>query len=99
RRIGGYTLIFDAFSAYTAQRVKDHPSIQRTGATVKWGIDNPQDLTAWGPAIRLVKEVYFTSNEELERLDAATRMIYRIAGAIPLVRRAQRILVYQVGNE
>jgi O-methyltransferase involved in polyketide biosynthesis len=97
KRIGSFTLIFDAFSTLTAKKIHEHPSIQKTGATVKWGIDDPEELTRWGPQIRFVKEEFFTSNRELEKLDAVSRVIFRISDLLPPVRRAQRILVYTVG--
>ena len=43
-RIGGYTLVFDAFSVYTARKVRNHPSLKTTGAVIQWGIDDPGEL-------------------------------------------------------
>jgi len=96
-RIGGYTLIFDAFSTLTAKKIYEHPSIEKTGATVKWGIDDPEEITRWGPQVRFVKEEFFKQNRELAKLDAVSRVIFRISDLLPPVRRAQRILVYTVG--
>lgn len=95
-RIGEYTLIFDAFSVFTSKRVKHHPSIKRTGAEIHWGLDDPQELCSWDSAIKLEKQIYFTSNEEIEKLGFGTRLTYKIAHLFPMARKAQRILVYQV---
>lgn len=47
-RIGNYTLIFDAYSVLTAKQAKKHPSLKKTGAEIKWGINDPKELTNWG---------------------------------------------------
>ena len=66
KRCGGFTLIFDAFSVFTAKKIKNHPSIKKTGAEIHWGLDNPQELEKWDAAIYFIEEIYFTSNEELK---------------------------------
>ncbi len=96
KRIGSYTLIFDAYSVYTAKRVKNHPSIKKTGAKIFWGIDNPNELSNWDSNIRFIKDIVFTSNEEIEKMDLGTKLIYKIANLFPIVRNAQRILIYTI---
>ncbi|MFZ5966868.1 MAG: class I SAM-dependent methyltransferase [Bacillota bacterium] len=96
-RVGSYTLIFDAFSVYTAKKVKNHPSIKKTGAIIQWGIDNPEELTKWGMSIQLIGEKYFTSNEEIKRLDTTTRIMFEIANLFSIAKTAQRLLIYRVG--
>lgn len=96
-RIGGYTLIFDAFSVLTAKKIKNHPSIKKTGAIIHWGIDNPEELTQWGMDIRFIEEQYFTSNQEIKNLDTGTKIIFKIANLFPVAKKAQRLLIYTVG--
>lgn len=95
-RIGGYTLIFDAYSVYTAKKVKNHPSIKKTGAKIYWGVDSPNKLTEWDSKIKFIKEIFFTSNEEIEKMSCATKLIYKIANLFPIARNAQRILIYTI---
>ncbi|MCF8395693.1 MAG: class I SAM-dependent methyltransferase [Melioribacteraceae bacterium] len=94
KRIGQYMLIFDAYSVFTSKRVKNHPSLKRTGAEIHWGLDKPKELCSWDTGIKLEKEVYFTSNEEIEKLGFGTRLAYKTAHVFPMARKAQRILVY-----
>ena len=94
--IGSYTLIFDAFSVFTAKKVKNHPSIKKTNATIHWGIDDPKELENWGMGARLIEEQYFTSNKEIENLDTGTRIMFKIADAFPIAKKAQRLLIYRV---
>jgi O-methyltransferase involved in polyketide biosynthesis len=98
KRVGRYTLVFDAFSVYTARRVGRHPSIRRTGAVVRWGVDDPRELTGWRPDVEFIEAVYFTSNDVVRKLGPLTRLLYGLAGLFPAARNAQRILVYRVGR-
>lgn len=95
-RIGSYTLIFDAYSVYTAKKVKNHPSIKKTGAKIYWGIDSPDKLIEWDNEIKFIKEILFTSNEEIEKMDYITKLVYKIANLFPIARNAHRIFVFQV---
>lgn len=95
-RIGSYTLIFDAFSAYTAKKVRNHPSLRKTGAVVHWGIDDPEELAKWGMGIKFVKELYFSSNEEIGSLGSGMRIAFGLADLFPFVKKAHRLLIYEV---
>lgn len=95
-KIGHYTLIFDAYSVFTAKKVKAHPSIKRTGAKIYWGIDNPEELTGWKLGIRFIDEIYFTANEEIENLGFGTKLVYKIANLFPMAKKAQKILIYYI---
>lgn len=95
-RTGGFTLIFDAFSSYTAKKVRNHPSLKKTGAVIHWGIDDPGELAKWGMDIQFIKEEYFTSNEETGNLSPGMRAAFGIANLFPFVKKAQRLLIYKV---
>jgi O-methyltransferase involved in polyketide biosynthesis len=95
-RIDSYTLIFDAFSVYTAKNVKNQPSIKETGAKIHWGIDNPENLTKWGTGIHFIGEQYFTSNEEIKNLDTSTKIMYKLANLFPVAKKAHRLLIYKI---
>ena len=97
-KTGGYTLILDAFNVFTTKMVKNHPSIKKTGATVHWGIDDPEELTRWGMDIQFIDEQYFTSNEEINNLNIVTKMMFKIANVFPAAKKAQRLLIYKVGS-
>lgn len=66
---------------------------------MQWGIDDPGLLEQWDSAIRFKREIDFTSNEELKHLTSGMRAAYRIAHLLPFVRKAQRILVYEIGSD
>jgi O-methyltransferase involved in polyketide biosynthesis len=92
----GCRLIADVFSRLTARSAANHPSLKSTGARIGWGIDDPHELEAWTPGIRLLEEWYFSDDPDLARLNFGYRLAYRLAGAFKMVQRAHRIVYYQL---
>ncbi|MFN2299441.1 MAG: class I SAM-dependent methyltransferase [Anaerolineales bacterium] len=89
-------LAFDAFSTLTARNVKRAASLRRTGAVVRWGIDDPKDLEAWAPGIRLLEEWTFTQSEDIGKLGWANALMFRLAGLFPAAAKAHRLLYYKL---
>lgn len=96
QRYPGCHLVFDAFSKLTASRVEAHPSLQKTGARVHWGIDDPHEIESWASdqGIRLREEWFFSQAPEIERLSGFYRFMFRFTAVFPVVQRAQRLLYY-----
>jgi O-methyltransferase involved in polyketide biosynthesis len=92
----GGRLIADVFSRMTARSATNHPSLKHTGATLGWGMDDPREMEAWAPGLRLLEEWYFTDDPDLARLNFGYRLAYRLAGAFKMVQRAHRIVYYQL---
>jgi len=92
----GCQLIADVFSRLTARSAANHPSLKYTGATIGWGMDDPCELEAWAPGLRLLEEWYFTDDPDLARLNFGYRIAYKLAGAFKMVQRAHRIVYYQL---
>jgi O-methyltransferase involved in polyketide biosynthesis len=89
-------LIADVFSRMTARSATQHASLKHTGATIGWGIDDAREIEAWSHGIRLLEEWFFTQDPDLDRLSPAYRLAYKLAGAFSMVRRAHRIVYYQL---
>ena len=92
------TIIFDSYSALTAKSIKNHPSIKKTGAVIRWGIDNAKDIESWGNKIYLKEEWYFTQSDEINKLDIGYRILFKLMSLFPMARKAHRILVFQIGD-
>ena len=92
----GCQLIADVFSRLTARLATRHASLKATGATTGWGIDDPHELEAWAPGIRLLEAWHFSSDPELAHLSPRWRLAYKLAGAFKMVQRAHRIVHYQL---
>ena len=92
----GCQLIADVFSQMTARSATRHASLKLTGASLGWGIDDPLEIEAWSPGIRLLEEWYFSSDPDLDKLNPGYRWAYKLAGLFKIVRRAHRIVFYQL---
>ena len=90
----GCHLVFDAFSRLTARRAKAHPSLRRTGAQIRWGIDDPHEVEQWSSTIHLREERYFPQFSGVDRLSPGYRLAFQLSGLVPAARRAHRILYY-----
>ena len=92
----GCRLIADVFSRLAARSATRHPSLKQTGASIGWGIDDPNEIEGWAQGIRLLEEWYFTQDPDLDRLSLGYRLAYKLAGSFDIVRRAHRIVYYQL---
>lgn len=94
----GCDLVFDAFSKLTADRIKAHPSLQKTGASVHWGIDDPHEIESWAQdgssPILLKEEWFFSQSPGIDQLGWLYSTMFRLSGAIPAAKNAHRLLYY-----
>jgi len=94
QKFPGCDFVFDAFSKLTADRVKAHPSLQRTGAAIHWGIDDPREIEQWATGIHLKEEWFFSQEPDIDRLSWFYRAMLRLSGSIQVANRAHRLLYY-----
>ena len=96
--IGGFALIFDAFSRLTAKYSKNHPSLKKTGAKIRFGIDDPKELEKSAGHIRFVEEKYFTGGDITALLRPIDRFVFGAANLFPAAKKAHRILIYDISG-
>lgn len=96
-RFPGCELVFDAFSKLTVDRIKAHPSLQKTGAVIHWGIDNAREIESWAAGIRLNEEWFFSQSPDIDRLSWFYRMMFRLTASIAVAQKAQRLLYFALG--
>ena len=96
-KFGRYTIVFDAYSKLTAKNARNHPSLRKTGATIRWGLDAPEEVEAKIQGIKHLKTVYLTNQETIQKLPASFRVIFKLAGLFKIAREAHRVFVMRVG--
>ncbi|MBI9045850.1 MAG: class I SAM-dependent methyltransferase [Anaerolineaceae bacterium] len=89
-----FNIIFDAFSELTARKVKDHPSIQQTGATIHWGIDDPWQMENWIEGLQFTDQWFFKDCIDIRKLSFTYRLIFKISGWFKIARNAHRVLYF-----
>lgn len=90
----GSSFIFDAYSKMTADRVENHPSLKKTGATIQWGINNPHHIETWAEGIQFKEEWAFSDAPEVDYLPFGMRLGFKAAGMFQFAKQAHRILYY-----
>jgi O-methyltransferase involved in polyketide biosynthesis len=92
----GCCMVFDAFSKLTADRIQAHPSLQKTGAVIHWGIDDAHEIERWQNGIQLKEEWFFSQSPDISQLSWFYRSMFKLAGAFQAAQKAQRLLYYQL---
>jgi len=93
-----YTIIFDAYSKLTAKSSKNHPSLKKTGATVKWGVDDPREIEGYTETVKHLKTLYLTDKNVIEMLPKKYRIMFILASLFKSAREAHRVFVMNVGD-
>jgi O-methyltransferase involved in polyketide biosynthesis len=88
-------IAFDALSRWGATLAKADPSVRATGASFRWGIDDPQDIKHLEPRLELVTEMRTSDLPGFSRLPGAMRALVRVMDPIPALRRLNRLLLYR----
>jgi O-methyltransferase involved in polyketide biosynthesis len=93
-----YTIIFDAYSKLTAKSSKNHPSLKKTGATIKWGVDDPGEVEGYTETVKHLKTLYLTDENVIEMIPKNYRIMFKLAGLFKSAREAHRVFVMKVGD-
>jgi O-methyltransferase involved in polyketide biosynthesis len=97
-KFGGYTIIFDAYSKLTAKSARNHPSLRKTGATIRWGLDAPEEMEGKLQGAKQLKTIYLTNKEVIKNLPKTDRFLFKFAGLFKIAREAHRVLVMRVSD-
>ena len=92
----GCEMVFDAFSRYTVERIQAHPSLRKTGATIRWGIDDAHEIEHWGEGIRMKEEWFFSQSDAIKQLGWFYRLMFRLTRSIRAAQRAQRLVYLEL---
>jgi len=89
----GGQMIFDICNSMIVKRAGSN--VGGTGATYKWGLDDPQDIKQLEPKLELIKEFRPSELVAFSRFPLWWRTLYRIQEVNPTLRRMERTLVYR----
>ncbi|HNT53676.1 MAG TPA: class I SAM-dependent methyltransferase [Anaerolineaceae bacterium] len=92
QRFPGCHVVADVYSQLTVRQISRHPSLKKTGATIRWGIDEAKAIERWGTGIRLIEEWYFAQAEEINRLSKIHAALFKLAGRFAAANLAHRII-------
>jgi len=86
-------MIFDICNSMIVKRAGSN--VGGTGATYKWGLDDPQDIKQLEPKLDLIKEYRPSELVAFSRFPLWWRVLYRVQEVNPTLRRMERTLVYR----
>jgi O-methyltransferase involved in polyketide biosynthesis len=88
-------VMFDAFNRLALRAAKADRSVHATGASFGWAIDDPQDFKKLSPKLDLVREFRTSEFVGYARLPLVLRMVAHMMDYLPVLRRMNRVLLYQ----
>jgi len=89
----GGQMIFDICNSMIVKRAGSN--VGGTGATYKWGLDDPQDIQQLEPKLELVREISMHELVAFSRFPLWVRMLSRIQDINATLRRMERTVVYR----
>jgi O-methyltransferase involved in polyketide biosynthesis len=89
----GGQVIFDICNSMIVKRAGSN--VGGTGATYKWGLDDPQDIRQLEPKLELIKEFKPSEQVAFSRFPLWWRALYRVQELNPTLRRMERMVVYR----
>jgi O-methyltransferase involved in polyketide biosynthesis len=86
-------MIFDVVHPFILKRVGSN--VGGTGATYRWGLDDPADIKRLEPKLELVKEFRMHELVAFSRFAARVRVVFRAQELNSTLRRMNRPVVYR----
>jgi len=86
-------MIFDICNSLILKRAG--ANVGGTGATYKWGLDDPQEIKRLEPKLELIKEFKPSELVAFDRFPFWMRAMFRAMEVSPALRRTERTLVYR----
>ncbi|MEJ2854995.1 MULTISPECIES: class I SAM-dependent methyltransferase [unclassified Saccharothrix] len=92
-RFAGGEVLFDVYGSVGIKMQKLVPAVRRSGATLRWGLDDPRAIEAWG--LSLVEDVRALELPEIADMPASGRIPLQVMAKLPGLRDVGRILRYR----
>lgn len=88
-------LLFDCYGPVGIWMQKRVTAVRNAGATLHWGISNPNEIEQWHDGLRCINALRFVDMPGLEHLPRRGRLIMRTFAHLPGFRDIGRVLRYQ----
>ncbi|MFE2108306.1 class I SAM-dependent methyltransferase [Kitasatospora sp. NPDC059463] len=88
-------MIFDAVLPWTLGFAKYSQLLRATGASFHWGVGDPRELERLVPGLRFVEQWSLYDSPYLRTASPLERLVGAVAGRVPALRFAHRILDYR----
>jgi methyltransferase (TIGR00027 family) len=89
------TIAFDCFNSTGIKLQKTNPAVRGSGATLYWGIDDPQELSRANPKLHLTDALRALYAPGSERLKLRFRIVAQLLRVVPSLRDISLYLRYE----
>jgi O-methyltransferase involved in polyketide biosynthesis len=96
-RFGSGELQVDFYNWLAIKSQKMHTLVRRTGSTLHWAVDSPQDIVSRVPGVRLLIAVTFFDASTFRRASAGFRLAGGLVRVVPPLRTALQYHRYAFG--
>ena len=79
-------LQFDAFNSFGIKMQKTNTVVRRSGATLHWGIDGPEDILRAVPGVRLVEAISVFDADTYTQVGGAYRLMGKVMSLVSALK-------------
>jgi O-methyltransferase involved in polyketide biosynthesis len=97
-RFGSGEIQIDFFNWLAIKSQKTQTLVRRSGSTLYWAVNSPQDILGRVPGLRLRESATFFDARTFARVTARFRAAKRAAKLAPALRKALQYHVYEFGR-
>lgn len=97
-RFGSGELQFDAFNSFGITSQWLNSVVRRSGSTLHWGINSPDDILGHIDGLRLLAAVSVFESDTFARLSLGMRLLGRVMAAVPALRGMAQYHRYGFGR-
>ncbi len=98
RRIAGHfpsgEIAFDAYGSFAVQLLRFNPTIRATGACLHWPLDDPAEMEAQVPGLRLIEDRWDWEPEQVARMSPPAQIALQLFSTFPPPYRMGRLVRY-----
>ncbi len=88
--------VFDAYSVSAVRYSKRKNPVNKMGAVIRWGLDEPELMESAAEGAKHVETKYFTGEEWESKLSGVTRFLFHVLYGNRLANKLYRIYYYQM---
>ncbi|WP_214659192.1 class I SAM-dependent methyltransferase [Candidatus Formimonas warabiya] len=90
--------IFDAYSLLSVKISQYKNPVNKMGATIRWGLDSPQEIKKYADGITHLETKYFTNDKRIERLGGFTKSMFKLIYSNNFMKNLYRIYIFQINK-
>ena len=88
--------IFDAYSVTSVKLSKYKNPVNKMGAVISWGLDDPGETEKYSPDILHLETIYFTGSKKIEKLGKFDRFMFRFLYSNKFMKNLYRIYIFKI---